>query len=65
VQALAAGRLDEGSEAQRLQPRLQRPGGGDDVVEVQTFVGIQVEGDLLGRLGIARLAAPRMQLQPA
>ena len=65
MQPLAPRRLDEGMQASFFQLGLDRLGGGDDRREIQTLVGIEVEGDLLRRLGIARSTAPGVQFQSA
>ncbi|MNR35589.1 hypothetical protein D3C85_1534450 [compost metagenome] len=65
MQPLAAGGLDEGRQPQGFKARLQREGGGDHRIEIQPLIGVEVEGDLVRGLGIARHAAPGMKLQPA
>ena len=65
MQPLAAGRLDEGVQPLGLQRFSHRLGRRDDRFEIQPLVGIEVEGDLFGRLRIAGPTAPRVQLKPA
>ncbi|MNE66148.1 hypothetical protein D3C80_1616810 [compost metagenome] len=65
MQPLAPGRLDEGRQTQSLDLRLHHLGGSDYIGEVQPFVWVQVESDLVRDFRLARGAAPWMQLQPA
>src|SRR6185437_2971301 len=62
MQALAAGGLAEGLEAQLLQPLADRQRALDDLVEVDIGSGIEIEHQPAGQLRIAGLAIPGMQL---
>ena len=65
MQALAAGRLAEAGQSEALQPLAQLDGGFDHPAKRHVGRRVEVEHQSARKLGIARLAVPRMQFDSA